>query len=65
MLREIVFIFTYDEFHFLPTIADYVLFSIYFLSACIDINKTMNKLQTGSIAQCCPEAKTKLQCEGG
>jgi len=56
MLREIVFTFTYDDFQ---SIADYVL-SMHFLSARTDINKTMNRLQTGSIAQCRPETKTKL-----
>jgi len=59
ILRQIVFMFTYDDFHFLSIIADYVL-SIHFPSARTDINTIVNKLQTGSITQCCPETKTKL-----
>ena len=51
--------FTYDDFHFLSIIADYVL-SLHFPSACTDINTIMNKSQTGSITQCCPETKTEL-----
>lgn len=60
ILRQIVFMFTYGLLMMTSTfIADYVL-SIHFPSARTDINTIVNKLQTGSITQCCPEIKTKL-----